>query len=523
MPYSNSNALNVFLSYASEDDSIADALARALRAAFVDQIDLSMMSEFPSGTKWRELIQDSISQTDILIAIATGQLKPSHSFTGYEIGQFDFSLGVQPKMKRFPKLKRGMIPFAVLTRVPDTTNEFEGIDIDPTLFRDVRFDPTNLEANLAGMYDPDDERAPEAKIYKLFSDIEDMINKSRKSRQRRSLAQVQARIEILQGHAKVLCKDIIGIMLNREKDIKIPKSKLIIRLEPPKDGNGEGGASQETRIEQATLRIEGPCYEAFGLEKNQAPLGWRDFTAKADEDIVFGWKQALNALISPGQNSNFVDNNIIFSFDRKKVFRVFVSRVALYYSDAAEYQIYVLEMLRSPDDGDSETTVLLKAMEVGLGYRFMFLEQTSQFSPAVFKATNLASFKERTLKMLIRINLLLQIAEQYGLNDARTILDILGVEASDEVDEMYKTWNREKALLYAAAKEVLRLNVVTNADKDKFVEVVSSFGEHTNMMNLNYTTAVLGLLQERIEMEHPSGAEGRQLRVESRVRPGDAR
>src|SRR4051794_18575633 len=204
MPYSNSNALNVFLSYASEDDSIADALARALRAAFVDRIDLSMMGEFPSGTKWRELIQDSISQTDILIAIATGQLKPNHSFTGYEIGQFDFSLGVQPKMKRFPKMKRGMIPFAVLTPGPDTTNEFEGIDIDPTLFRDVRFDPTNLEANLAGMYDPDDERAPEAKIYKLFSDIEDMINKSRKSRQRRSLAQVQARIEILQGHAKVL-------------------------------------------------------------------------------------------------------------------------------------------------------------------------------------------------------------------------------------------------------------------------------------------------------------------------------
>jgi hypothetical protein len=125
--------------------------------------------------------------------------------------------------------------------------------------------------------------------------------------------------------------------------------------------------------------------------------------------------------------------------------------------------------------------------------------------------------------MLIVINLLLQIAEQYGLNEARTILDILGVEASSEVDEMYKTWNREKSLLYAAAKEVLKLKVVTNADKDKFIAVVSSFGEHTNTMNLNYTTAVLGLLQERIEMEHPSGAQARQLRVESRVRPDDAR
>lgn len=520
MPYSTSNALNVFLSYASEDDSIADALAKALRAAFVDRVDLSMMSEFPSGTKWRELIQDSIAQTDILIAIATGQLKPSHSFTGYEIGQFDFSVKIKPKMSRFPKLKRGMIPFAVLTRVPDTTNEFEGIDIDPSLFRDVRFDPTDLDANLAGMYDPDDPRAPEAKIYKLFGDIEDMIVKSSRSRQRRTIAQIDARIEILQGHARTLCKDIINIMLNREKDVKIPNSKLIVRLQPPKGGNGADNASNETRIEQATLRIEGPCYEAFGLEKNQAPLGWRDFTAKADEDIVFGWKQALNTLISSSQNSNFIDNNIILSFDRKKVFRVFVSRVSLYYSDAAEYQIYVLEMLRTRDEGDNDTTILLKAMEVGLGYRFMFLEQTSRYSPAVFKATTLAAFKERTLKMLIGINLLLQKAEQYGLNEARTILDILGVQASNEVDEMYKTWNREKASLYAAAKDVLKLNEVTNADKDQFIAVLTSFGEHTNTMNLNYTTAVLGLLQDRIEREHPSGAEGKQLKVESRVNPG---
>ena len=526
MPYSNSNALNVFLSYASEDSSIADALAKALRAAFVDHIDLSMMSEFPSGTKWRDLIQDSISQTDILIAIATGQLKPSHSFTGYEIGQFDYSLRDKPKMSRFPELKRGMIPFAVLTRVPDTTNEFEGIDIDPTQFRDVRFDPTDLEANLAGMYDPNDDRAPEAKIYKLLRDIEDLINKTEKSGQRRNaIAQTQARIQILQGHAKALCKDIIGIMLNREKDVKIPKSKLIIRLDPPRDGNGESDASEETRIERATLRIEGPCYEAFGLEENQPALGWRDFTAKADdEDVVFGWKQALNALISSAQNSNFVDNNVILSFDRKKVFRVFVSRIAVYYSDAAEYQVYVVEMLRSPDWGDRDTTILLKAMEVGLGYRFMFLEQTSEFSPAVFKATNPAAFKERALKMLIGINLLLQIAEQYKLNEARTILNILGIDASNDVDEMYKTWNREKALLYTAARDVLKLNEVTNADKDKFIEVVSSFGEHTNTMNLNYSTAVLRLLQRRIETEYPSKPAERPPEARrSRVKRGDAR
>jgi hypothetical protein len=526
MPYSNSNALNIFLSYASEDNSIAEALARALRTSFGDHIDISMMSEFPSGQPWRKLILDNISQTDILIAIATGQLKPSHSFTGFEIGLFAYSLSVNPKMARFPDLDRCMIPFAVLTRVPDTTNEFEGIDIDPTRFRDVRFDPTDLDANLAGMYDSDDDRSPDEMIYKLFGDIEDLINKNKKSDQRgKSTAQTKARIEILQGNAKALCKDIIEIMLNREKEVQIPKSKLIIRLEPQNSG-GENNASGEKRtVERATLRIEGPCYEAFGLEEKQRSLEWHEFTAKADdEDIVFGWKEALNALISTAQNSNFVENNVILSFDRKKVFRIFVSRIAIYYSEAVEYQVYVVEMLRSRDEGDRETTILLKAMEVGLGYRFMFLEQTSEFSPAVFRATSPAALKDRAFRMLIRINLLLQVAEQYKLNEARTILDILGIEASKDVDGMYKTWNREKSLLYAAAKDVLKLKEVTNADKDKFIEVINSFGEHTNTMNLNYTTAVLRLLQQRIEAEHPNGAGGKQLTIPgSRVKPGDTR
>ena len=110
------------------------------------------------------------------------------------------------------------------------------------------------------------------------------------------------------------------------------------------------------------------------------------------------------------------------------------------------------------------------------------------------------------------------------MNEARTILNILGIDASNDVDEMYKTWNREKALLYTAARDVLKLNEVTNADKDKFIEVVSSFGEHTNTMNLNYSTAVLRLLQRRIETEYPSKPAERPPEARrSRVKRGDAR
>jgi hypothetical protein len=148
MPFTDTASIKIFISYASDDERIADILAKTLRATFVNSIEITMMSEFPVGINWRRLIDSGISQTDILIAITSGRLKPSHSWTGFEIGSFSFSTSIAPKMKRYQHLDRLMIPFAVLERMPSTLNEFEGIDIDRDALRDVRFDPLNLTSEL---------------------------------------------------------------------------------------------------------------------------------------------------------------------------------------------------------------------------------------------------------------------------------------------------------------------------------------------------------------------------------------
>src|SRR4051812_33456454 len=116
MPYSTEQNINIFLSYAQEDQAIADAIASILRKAFFDTFDITMMSEFPTGLNWRNLIDDAIETTDIMIAIVTGRLKPGHSFTGYEIGSFSFSMRSKPNMNIAPNVKRRMIPFAVLDK-----------------------------------------------------------------------------------------------------------------------------------------------------------------------------------------------------------------------------------------------------------------------------------------------------------------------------------------------------------------------------------------------------------------------
>jgi hypothetical protein len=106
MPFTPAEALKIFLSYTKDDSRIADAIAWTLRKSFLESIEITMMEGFQSGTNWRKLIIDSTNRADILIAIATGQLKPTFSFTGMEIGSFLNSISGSLQMERFPQLTR---------------------------------------------------------------------------------------------------------------------------------------------------------------------------------------------------------------------------------------------------------------------------------------------------------------------------------------------------------------------------------------------------------------------------------
>lgn len=492
MPYSTNNSLKIFVSYASEDGKIAEALAKALRATFVNSLEITMMSEFPMGINWRRLIDTSIGQTDVLIAIATGRLKPSHSFTGSEIGSFSFSMGANPKMARFNHLDRRMIPFAVLEKSPSTMNEFEGIDIDPAVLRDVRFDPKNLagEFKVGGRSRTD---GPEIQIVKLLADLENLFNQTKLVNTGADIIIQQERFETLEKNAHALYLDVLSLMLAREMSVDHPKTKIIIRTQPSLYTGGKFDS-----LETSIIKIEGKGHDVFGLPE---PYGeffkWSELISRADEDIAFQWRKALLSLISSSKTSEFIDDNSIVSFDRKKLYRIFASSVTEYYSNETEFEVYVVEILRRKDYGDPDTTLLLKALDVSLSYRFMFLEETSEFSPIVFKATKLSELQVRASDMIDQLNLLLLTADQYELGDAKNIIRILGIPASSEIDERFKQWDTQKNILYQATKDLLKIKDMGYSEKSGYIVKLTAFCEHTRQMNESYTAAVLDGLHKQ--------------------------
>jgi hypothetical protein len=497
MPYTEEDSLNVFLSFSSEDVGIASSIASTLRKAFPREVEITAMNEFPLGENWRELIDNSIDRTDVLIAIATGQLRPSHSFTGQEVGSFSFSMREKPKINGCD-LDRRIIPFAVLASVPATVNEFEGITIDKDKLRDLRFDALSLQSQLNK--EEASHNDDSSKMYLFLSDFEDILIKRRASIKKSSVVDVQRmrvteeRIKTLKELGNDLRLSILGLMLDREESSERPKAKLVVRL-----SGSAVNSPPEDWLTQSTIGLDGNVSEIFGPRANSALYTWEQLTGNIAEDIVYQWRKVFTALLSNSVKSIFLDDNSILSFDKKKIFRIFISQITHYYNGDRQIDIYIVEVLRQKDYGDPDSTLLLHGLEVSLAYRFMFLEKLSIFSPAYFKAVRIENFRESVSDMLDGLNVIILLTELYGLSNPQNILRILGLSAADSLAERYQYWDNERDAIYEAATRIIASKHVSELDKRNFIQSISDFCEHTKQMNESYTSTVMGVLNKTIE------------------------
>src|SRR5262249_50371720 len=90
------------------------------------------MSLFPLGVNFRTFIDQALDAADILLVIATGHEKLSHTFTGYEVGFFRRSVQNRKYIDETHSIERLIIPIALLSDIPATISDIEGIGIAKT-------------------------------------------------------------------------------------------------------------------------------------------------------------------------------------------------------------------------------------------------------------------------------------------------------------------------------------------------------------------------------------------------------
>lgn len=190
-----------------------------------------------------------------------------------------------------------------------------------------------------------------------------------------------------------------------------------------------------------------------------------------------------------------------------------MARSIRYYNQINEIHIYIVEV-KSKDYGNADTNMLLKAISVGLQYRFMFLDQNSPFSAKAFRFEPLPDLRQRVSELIQELDHLLWVSEDAGLRNAES-LRLIYDGTNEDTDNIIERWETEKAALYASAWKVLGAtdNDLAQAKKE-LVSVVEAFCKATIDMNAQYTSRVLLLLNDIV-------ARGRST-VQSRITPPSA-
>jgi hypothetical protein len=488
--------LHVFISYSSEDRDLATTIAEELRRAFNPTIlKLTIDVEFSLGSNWRDRLKADLDDTDILLVVATGKQRVSHSFTGFEVGYFDASISHSPKMEHFPTQDRIMIPLAVFTKTPDTMSDIQALQINAP-FDPMVVDPAALKnpASPTGAANVAMKKTP---IFRLFKRIQGIINQSIQLSDE-DLDAFNA--QLLESSARLV--NVIHLELQkRVYQENFPERKIVIRTSLAAAHPGRSDA-----LSDATVEFFGR-FDSFGFQAPQGgPVSWSQFAESiGEEDIARCWTSTIQMLTSAAMRGDFRDNRqVVTSQEKDRAFRMFVARSIIYYSGVREFHIYIVE-IRYKDYGDPTTTMLLKAISIGLQYRFMFLEgKTSEFSPNSFNATLQPGLRGKIAEMIQQLDYLLWYSQDAGLNEPESILQILGDLPTGEIDRKSKIWEEQKGKLYAAAHKILAVDdeqLLQN--KAEFVTVLQAFCESTRVLNEDFTSKVLLALGRIVSGQQP--------------------
>lgn len=486
--------LNIFVSYADEDVLLAKEIRDQLLKAFSPiLIQVTIAAGFALGTDWRKEIADRLDKADIMLIVATGRQKLSHSFTGFEVGYFYNSRNTRRRMASFDS-DRLLIPIAVFTKAPQTVDDVQGIEFDGPL-NPLTIDAKTLKDKTAFMRSLP-ANAVANPLLALFKRVQSII----KTTVEFSPEELQAFNDQLTERAEELHATLFEEMKKRVSTEVFPERKIVIRLP---------SAARSDSLASATIEFVGQSFDTFGFgAPDPGERSWTDFLESIDDArVAKSWVGNIQALVTEARNGECNESRqLITSRDQRRLFRMFVARNVLYLSGINEIHIYVVE-IRPKDFGDPITTLLLKAISVGLQYRFMFLEgKASQFSPETFNAVLLDNLKPRVSELIQELDYLLWQSEEARLSEPENILPIYRHDLEPgEIEQKFQLWEENKTKLYAAAHQVLDATAREQLDKAarQFRTTLADFCRSTAVMNREYTGNVLEVLQE-IVMRTPA-------------------
>ena len=496
----------IFISYTNEDKELASAINQSLSTAYPNAIDLrvDLMKEFRAGIQWRKEIDDCLINADLLLLVYTGQLKPSHSWTGYELGFY--SNEIQKKPFRFPDVPREIVPISFLGAREAVTEVIEGIEFGAN-------DVTRPDIDIAQLTEDSDkfmarfpagQPAPADQLFDLFTRIANNIEKctNRKTEDKsRTLRDDNLRKIIAE-----LYQTLHSVLRQRERDDVGLQSKIIISL-------SDGDALTPGKVPlKATIEFQNAAEEVFNLinvfSSTQAVkrLDWATFEQvageKNDNQLAALWVANLKELVTSAHSGDFIDNNLLLpSWNQSTTYRAVVTRRVWFYSGRIDIHIYLFELHKRAEYGDMHTSLYLNAVAVACRYRSLFLEPHSQFAPQWMRPHANNKFRQQVMLLIRELDRVHQDTIESNLNSAEGLAEIYGVEGVGLLTKVSSRWRDAESRLRSKAAALVQCPDEQQFEsvRKEFDEELVNFCTQTKVFNADYLNRSLKKLECRTE------------------------
>jgi TIR domain len=388
--------LRVFISYASEDLNIAHAIATALSDALPEGFAEVCFDKWflQAGEKFKAEIASKLEKTDVLIIVYTGLNKPSHSYTGWEVGFFEGVRRNDPARRIVPLF---------LEEPPSTVADFQGCSLK------IPADMLQLtveEFTCRNVITEDDP------ICKLVQELQDEVARIKEEAH-------YPRTPAREKHDPVSCVTkmrlaIFSYLKTTVEAVLKPQKQITIK------STGAALEASETDLpgDAKLVPMGGSPMTIFGLGDEE--ITWERFLHLTDGQYRDSWREAITSVIlsSQAERINVDNSQVIVSSNGSTTYRIVLTTATKYWDDRREFNLYFVESLRREDYGDKDTTMILKGLELACRYRFLFLEGRSQFSANNINATRYERLPDLAARLLKEMNLQKKEAADAGIDQA---------------------------------------------------------------------------------------------------------
>ena len=479
--------LTMFISYVHDDAGIADAVRNALQSAFGDDI---LVFQDKVSIQQGENLQDTISvnlkNSDALIVISTGTDRPSHDWAGWELGYFH-ATHANSDTDDPGSLKGKIVTFCSARNAPRPMNNrlYVTLDVDAKTLEKSEKD---FEAELH----VDDEDPIVLWLGQLLKTIQCLNLKDRRDmldRYKRTVKELKLKVFVE--------------FKRRPKSVLRPQKQLKVRY--TRDEKNPAQSLRDTAI----VTMHGQATAVFGIssELEKSELSWQRFVGLLTHNVELGrfWTGTLERLLISAYDLDIDNSQIIASHDQRDLYRIILTTSTTYYNRTIDTSIYFVEVFRRPDYGNPETSMLLKGLQIVCRFRFLFLEQQSEFHCLNVRLADAPALRSIAARIVAELDILTSDTFQANLNRPAAWTKFVDARALLAMGTMWEPL-RSKLMEACATTIASREDTVTDA-RDKLADTLEVITEQCGPHNSLLLAAMANKLMEysQLHSRQPTG------------------